>query len=140
MFRHLPRKWQGAFPSSVGISRAKLLCCFRHPMVDTTLLYRLLHGRGHQSAIFCPRCLDTLRTPRAGLSSSVDMAPYERELCGLLSSLGAKFGSSTLIKHEFDAEKLKKYIGLSPLPPFHLPLPWACDLALVQHTPHTCIC
>jgi len=43
------------------------------------------------------------------------MAPYERELCGLLSSLGAKFGSSTLIKHEFDAEMLKKYIGLHPL-------------------------
>ena len=44
------------------------------------------------------------------------MAPYERELCGLLMSLGAKFGSSTLIKHEFDAEALKKYIGLnSPL-------------------------
>jgi len=49
------------------------------------------------------------------------MAPYERELCSLLSSLGAKFGSSTLIKHEFDVETLKKYIGLhSPLP-FNLP-------------------
>ena len=68
------------------------------------------------------------------------MAPYERELCGLLSSLGAKFGSSTLIKHEFDVEKLEKYIGLSPLPPFYLPLLWARDLALVQHTPYTCIC
>ena len=49
------------------------------------------------------------------------MAPYERELCDLLPSLGAKFGSSTLIKHEFEAEMLKKYIGLhSPLP-FNLP-------------------
>jgi len=48
------------------------------------------------------------RKPR-GLEA---MAPYERELCGLLSSLGTKFGSSTLIKHEFDAEMLKKYIGL----------------------------
>ena len=48
------------------------------------------------------------------------VAPYERELCGLLSSLGAKFGSSTLIKHEFDAEALKKYIGLHSLLPFNL--------------------
>jgi len=48
------------------------------------------------------------------------MAPYERELCGLLSSLGAKFGSSTLIKHRFDAELLKKYIGLHPLLAFNL--------------------
>jgi len=48
------------------------------------------------------------------------MAPYERELCSLLSSLGAKFGSSTLIKHEFDADMLKKYIGLHPLPSFRL--------------------
>ena len=31
-----------------------------------------------------------------------------------------KFGSSTLIKHEFDAEMLKKYIGLHPLLPFNL--------------------
>jgi len=44
------------------------------------------------------------------------MAPYERELCGLLMSLGAKFGSSTLIKREFDAEALKKYIGLNSPP------------------------
>ena len=42
------------------------------------------------------------------------MAPYERELCGLLSGLGANFGSSTIIKHEFDAEKLERYIGLFP--------------------------
>ena len=42
------------------------------------------------------------------------MAPYERELCGLLSGLGAKFGSSTIIKHGFDAEKLERYIGLFP--------------------------
>jgi len=47
------------------------------------------------------------------------MAPYERELCGLLSSLGAKFGSSTLIKHEFDAEMLKKYIVSHSLLPFN---------------------
>jgi len=50
------------------------------------------------------------------------MAPYERELCGLLSGLGAKFGSSTIIKHEFDAEKLERYIGLFPLFLFYLPL------------------
>jgi len=42
------------------------------------------------------------------------MAPYERELCGLFSGLGANFGSSTIIKHEFDAEKLERYIGLFP--------------------------
>ena len=53
-----------------------------------------------------------LKKPR-GLEA---MAPYERELCSLLSSLGAKFGSSTLIKHEFDAEMPKKYIGLHSLP------------------------
>jgi len=62
------------------------------------------------------------------------MAPYERELCGLLSSLGAKFGSSTLIKHEFDAEMLKKYIGLPSLLSFNLLFLWACILALSCHT------
>ncbi|XP_068503861.1 uncharacterized protein [Phaseolus vulgaris] len=36
------------------------------------------------------------------------MAPYERELCGLL--LGAKFDSACLIKDEFDVVSLKKYI------------------------------
>ena len=39
------------------------------------------------------------------------MAPYERELCGLL--LGAKFDSARLIKDEFDVASLKKYIGSS---------------------------
>ena len=58
------------------------------------------------------------RKPR-GLET---MAPYERELCGLLSGLGAKFGSSTIIKHEFDAEKLERYIGLFPLFLIYLPL------------------
>jgi len=48
------------------------------------------------------------------------MAPYERELCSLLSSLGAKFGSSTLIKHEFDTKTLKKYICLHSLPSLRL--------------------
>ena len=62
------------------------------------------------------------------------MAPYERELCGLLSSLGAMFGSSTLIKHEFDAEMLKKYIGLPYLLSFNLLFLWACILALACHT------
>jgi len=70
------------------------------------------------------------RKPR-GLEA---MAPYERELCGLLSSLGAKFGSSTLIKHEFDAEMLKKYIGLLSLLSFNLLFIWACILALACHT------
>jgi len=41
-------------------------------MDDTILLYRPLRGRGHQSATFVPKCFDTLRTPRAGLSSSID--------------------------------------------------------------------
>ncbi|XP_068466377.1 uncharacterized protein [Phaseolus vulgaris] len=36
------------------------------------------------------------------------MAPYERELCGLL--LGAKYSSARLIKDEFDVVALKKYI------------------------------
>ena len=39
------------------------------------------------------------------------MAPYERELCGLL--LGAKYDSARLIKDEFDVVSLKKYIGSS---------------------------
>jgi len=69
------------------------------------------------------------RKPR-GLEA---MAPYERELRGLLSSLGAKFGSSTLIKHEFDAEMLKKYIGSPSSLPFNLLFSWACNLALVCH-------
>ena len=58
------------------------------------------------------------RKPR-GLETK---APYERELCGLLSGLGAKFGSSTIIKHEFDAEKLERYIGLLSLFLIFLPL------------------
>ena len=41
-------------------------------MDDTVLLFRPPHGRGHQSAVFVPKYLDTLRAPRAGLSSSVD--------------------------------------------------------------------
>jgi len=69
------------------------------------------------------------RKPR-GLEA---MTPYERELCGLLSSLGAKFGSSTLIKHEFNVEMLKKYIGLPYSLPFNLLFSWACNLALVCH-------
>ena len=40
------------------------------------------------------------------------MAPYERELCGLL--LGAKYNSARLIKDEFDVVALKKYIGSLP--------------------------
>ena len=34
--------------------RAKLPWCLKHPMDDTTLLYKPLHGRGHRSATFVP--------------------------------------------------------------------------------------
>jgi len=41
-------------------------------MDHTVLLFKPLHGRGHLSATFVLKYLDTLRTPKAGLSSSVD--------------------------------------------------------------------
>jgi len=51
--------------------RDKLPWYLRHSMDDTALLYRPLLGVGTKARL-CPKCLDTLRVPRAGLSSSVD--------------------------------------------------------------------
>jgi len=46
-----------------------------------------------------------------------ELAPLERKVCQVLSSLGAVFNTSQLIRHEFSAYGLKGYIGSSLLFP-----------------------
>ena len=45
-----------------------------------------------------------------------ELASPDREVCQVLSSLGALFNTAQLIKHEFSASILKGYIGSSLLP------------------------
>jgi len=40
-----------------------------------------------------------------------ELTPHDRELCQVLASLGAVFNTVQLIKHEYDVEALKSYIG-----------------------------
>ena len=40
-----------------------------------------------------------------------ELAPLDREVCQVLSSLGAMFNTTQLIKHEYDVGALKGYIG-----------------------------
>ena len=40
-----------------------------------------------------------------------ELIPHDREFCVVLTSLGAVFNTVLLIKHEYDVEGLKGYIG-----------------------------
>jgi len=40
-----------------------------------------------------------------------ELTPHDHELCQVLASLGAVFNTVQLIKHEYDVEALKGYIG-----------------------------
>jgi len=42
-----------------------------------------------------------------------ELTPHDREFCQVLASLGAVFNTVQLIKHEYDAEALKGYIGIT---------------------------
>ena len=50
-----------------------------------------------------------------------ELTPYDREFCQVLASLGTVFNTVQLIKHEYDVEALKGYIGL-----FSPCLAWMC--------------
>jgi len=41
-----------------------------------------------------------------------ELTPHDREFCQVFASLGAVFNTIQLIKHEYDAEALKGYIGI----------------------------
>ena len=41
-----------------------------------------------------------------------ELTPHDREFCQVLASLGAVFNTVQLIKHEYDDEALKGYIGI----------------------------
>ena len=60
------------------------------------------------------------------------MAPPNREVCQLLSSLGVVFNTAELIKLEFYAKALKSYIGTFPISASYLLLV-ACCVGLVSY-------
>jgi len=62
-----------------------------------------------------------------------ELPPLDHELCQVLASLGAVFNTAQLIKHEYDVEALKGYIGTS--------LPSPCfALAYTSHILLSCLC
>jgi len=72
------------------------VCCINH---DRTLLDGFPLYWVRKLGFKKPRTLEELN-------------PHDREFCQVLASLGAVFNTVQLIKHEYDAEALKGYIGI----------------------------
>ena len=66
-----------------------------------------------------------------------DLTPYDREFCQVLTSLGEVFNTVQMIKHEYDIEALKGYIGIV-FTPSCMVVPVIILLCL--HTLPLCIC
>jgi len=92
------------------------ICCSIH---DPTLLDGFSLYWVEKLRIKKPRSLD-------------DLAPPNREVCQLLSSLGVVFNTAELIKLEFYAKALKSYIGTFPISASYLLLV-ACCVGLVSY-------
>ena len=68
-----------------------------------------------------------------------ELTPHDCEVCQVLASLGTVFNTAQLIKHEYDAEALKGYIGTClPLPCFVVHICY--QLFMLVYFVSSCLC